>query len=95
MNPIRKWHDLLGKKAATKINSVLEAGGGTSALLTKDTPGTRDFALVEAERLGFLARSTRMGRIDFYRYGPVFDFTLTPAGDAARRSVNLGVACDR
>ncbi|WP_313015558.1 hypothetical protein [Brevundimonas sp.] len=95
MNLIQRWHSLLGKKAATEVNSVLEAGGGTSALLTKDTPGTRDFALVEAERLGFLARSTRMGRIDFYRYGPVFDFTLTPAGEAARRCVNLDVASDR
>jgi drug/metabolite transporter (DMT)-like permease len=33
--------------------------------------------------------------LDFYRYGPVFDFTLTPAGDAARRCVNLDVARDR
>lgn len=95
MNLIQMWHGLLRKKAATEMNSVLEAGGGTSALLTKDTPGTRDFALVEAERLGFLARSTRMGRIDLYRYGPVFDFTLTPAGDAARRRVKSDVARDR
>lgn len=92
MGVISIWRRLVRAKVATDVNSVVAAGGGTSALLTKDALGTRDFALVEAEKLGLLTRSARMGRIDFYRYGRVFDFTLTPKGDAARKSLKRDVS---
>lgn len=81
---------LVRKQTDQNVDAVLLAKGGTSALLTANAPGTRDYALVTAEQAGLVARTERRGRIDLVRYGPVFDFQLTAEGEVARRHLISG-----
>ncbi|MCO8019504.1 hypothetical protein NI456_11615 [Brevundimonas diminuta] len=81
---------LLRGQISQNIDDILRANGGTSALLTARTPGTRDHALVKAEQDGLVVRTARLGRIDLVRYGTLFDFRLTAEGEAARRRLISG-----
>ena len=81
---------LVRKQTAKNVDAVLLARGGTSALLTATAPGTRDHALVTAEEAGLVVRTERLDRIDLVRFGPIFDFRLTPQGEIARRRVISG-----
>ena len=92
MKSFPTWSALMANAERQAIERVIWIGGGVSSLTLQVIPWSRDWALVRAEKAGFMQRRARLSGVDALRPGLAFEFVLTLAGqEEHQRLRDLGL----